>query len=123
MAKFVSVDAYIASFPPDVQVKLQSVRAAIHEAVPDTGEAISYDIPMLTLDGKYVVYFAAWKRHISLYPIPSGDATLEKDIGPYKAGKGTLQFALNKPIPLDLIGRVARHLAQERRDGYRRASR
>jgi uncharacterized protein YdhG (YjbR/CyaY superfamily) len=112
-ARFDTVEAYIATFPPDVQAKLESIRAAIRDAVPRTTEAISYDIPTFYLDGKAVVYFAGWKRHISLYPIPGGDPDLGTEIEPYKSGKGTLQFRLDRPIPLDLIGRVAAQLARE----------
>jgi uncharacterized protein YdhG (YjbR/CyaY superfamily) len=103
---FRTVDEYIASFPTDVQTKLQDVRRAIRKAAPGTDEAISYGIPTLMLDGRYLMYFAGWKRHVSVYPIPAVDARLDKEIEPYKAGKGTLRFPLTDPIPYDLIGRL-----------------
>jgi uncharacterized protein YdhG (YjbR/CyaY superfamily) len=115
MAKFETVDAYIASFPPDVRHTLEAVRAAIRAAASGTDESISYDIPTYKLDGERVVYFAGWKRHVSLYPIPAGDAALDSELTPYKAARGTLQFPLDKPMPLELIGRVAtRRLEQAR---------
>ena len=119
MAQFGTVDEYIASFPPDVQRTLESVRAAIRAAVPGTEERISYGIPTFTLDGRYVVYFSGWKRHVSVYPIPDADTALAREIKPYQAGKGTLKFALSKPIPLDLIARVAARLLEQRRAGTR----
>jgi len=76
-------------------------------AAPETEEAVSYGIPTFTLDGRYLIYFAGWKRHISVYPIPAVNAQLDKEIERYKAGKGTLRFPLNEPIPYELIGRLA----------------
>jgi len=116
LATFASVDDYIASFSPDVQRTLEEVRAAIRAAVPGTEERISYGIPTFTLDGRYVVYFSGWKRHVSVYPIPdtSGDAALERELKPHMAGKGTLKFALDQPMPIELIQRVARRLLEQR---------
>lgn len=114
MAKFESVDQYIASFPPDVRRTLESVRAAIRAAVPGTEERISYDIPTFALGGKYVVYFSGWKEHVSVYPIPDADPALARELKPHMAGKGTLRFPLAKPMPLDLIARVAKRLLEQR---------
>ncbi|TVU64735.1 DUF1801 domain-containing protein [Paenarthrobacter nitroguajacolicus] len=108
-----SVDDYIAGQPAAVQSVLQEIRRNIHESIPGAGEMISYGIPTVTLDGHYVVYFAAWKHHISIYPVPRGDDTLNAELEPYLAGKGTLKFVLAKPIPYGLIGRVAAQLAAE----------
>ena len=76
---------------------------------------ISYGIPTITLDDKYVVYFAGWAHHISVYPAPDGDQSLSAEIAPYRAAKGTLKFPLGKPVPYELIGKVAAALARERR--------
>lgn len=111
---FDSVDDYIAQFPADVQDVLQEVRRRCRAAVPDSGEMISYGIPTITLGGKYVVYFAGWAHHISVYPVPSGDDAFQADIAPFLAAKGTLKFPLGKPIPFDLIERTAALLAAER---------
>ncbi len=114
MAKFETVEAYLASFPPEVQRTLDSVRAAIRAAVPGTEERISYGIPTFALDGRYVVYFSGWKEHVSVYPIPDADPDLAREIKPYMAGKGTLKFPLAKPMPLELIARVAARLLEQR---------
>ena len=115
MATFATVDEYIASFTPEVQRTLEGVRAAIRSAVPGTEEAISYGIPTFTLNGRYVVYFSGWKKHVSVYPIPQADEELAREIAPYQAGKGTLKFPLDEPMPLDLIKRVAARLLEQRR--------
>jgi uncharacterized protein YdhG (YjbR/CyaY superfamily) len=116
MATFATVDDYIASFPPEVQRKLEEVRATIRAAVPGTEERISYGIPTFALDGRYVVYFSGWKRHVSVYPVPDADPELQREIASYRAGKGTLKFALGEPLPLDLISRIAARLLEQRRE-------
>ena len=114
MAKFESVDAYITSFPPDVQLKIESVRQAIHRAVPGSEEAISYDMAGFRLHGRSYLGLAGWKRHISIYPIPDANVELDRELTPHKSGKGTLQFPLNKPIALKLVGKIAALLADQR---------
>jgi uncharacterized protein YdhG (YjbR/CyaY superfamily) len=104
--RFATIDEYIASYPPDVRVILEKIRRTILAAAPGTDETISYGIPTVTLDGRYLIYFAGWKRHISVYPIPDGDAALQQDLAPYKHARGTLRFPLTKPIPYELIERV-----------------
>jgi uncharacterized protein YdhG (YjbR/CyaY superfamily) len=112
---FNSVDEYIASFPAEVQGILQEIRSRCHAAVPQSGEMISYGIPTVTLDGKYVVYFAGWAHHISVYPVPAGDADFQAEIAPYRSAKGTLKFPLGKPVPYGLIAKTAALLAAQRR--------
>jgi len=111
MAKtnFQSVDEYIATFPEDIQKILEEIRATIKAAAPDAKEKISYQIAAFELNGKNLIYFAGWKKHISLYPIPSGDEAFEKKISKYVAGKGTLKFPLDKPLPLKLISRIVKY--------------
>ena len=111
---FDTVDEYIGSFPAEVQDILQEIRHRCHAAVPDSGEMISYGIPTITLNGKYVVYFASWARHVSVYPVPSGDPDFNASVAPYRAAKGTLKFPLAKPVPYELIGKAAALLAAER---------
>lgn len=101
-----TIDEYIAGFPPDVQAILQQIRATIREAAPDTEEAISYRIPTFNLNGRYLIYFAGFKSHVSVYPAPLGAAELADEVAVYGSGKGTMKFPLNKPIPFDLIRRV-----------------
>ena len=109
--KWANVDDYISSFPEETQAALQGMRRAIHDAVPGGQEKISYQIPTVTVNGKTVVHFAGWATHVSLYPIPGGDAGFERELAPYRAGRGTLKFPLGQPIPYDLIGRAAAQLA------------
>jgi uncharacterized protein YdhG (YjbR/CyaY superfamily) len=111
---FDTVDAYIASFPAEVQEILQEIRRRCHAAVPGSGEMISYGMPTITLGGRYVVYFAAWAHHISLHPVPRGDDAFQREIAPYRAAKGTLKFPRGKPVPYGLVAEVAALLAKER---------
>jgi uncharacterized protein YdhG (YjbR/CyaY superfamily) len=116
MAKtdFKSVDEYIATHPPDVQAILKRVRSAIRKAVPNAEQAISYQIPTFKLHGSYVVYFAGWKQHYSLYPASRElVAAFKDDLAPYEVNKGTIRFPLSKTVPVKLIGGIARFLARE----------
>ena len=101
-----SIDAYLSTFPPEVQAKLEELRQTIRAAAPDATETISYNIPTFKQAGTYLIYFAGWKNHISVYPIPKADAELEQAIAPYREAKGTLKFPLDQPIPPDLIRRI-----------------
>lgn len=116
---FDNVDEYIGSFPAEVQDILQEIRRRCHAAVPSSGEIISYGIPTITVDGEYVIYFAGWAHHVSVYPVPAGDAGFDESIAPYRAAKGTLKFPLGKPVPYELIGRAAALLAAARRSRTR----
>jgi len=109
-----SVDDYISTFPPDVQAVLQAVRRTIHAAAPGAQESISYQIPTFTIGGRPVVYFAGWKKHISIYPVPELDQSLERQVTPYLSGKGTAKFLLAKPIPYELITVLVQRLATQR---------
>ena len=111
---FESVDDYIATFPPDVQTVLQAVRDTIHATAPDARESISYQIPTFSISGRPVVYLAGWKKHISLYPIPELDETLEPQVAPYLSGQGTTKFLLAKPIPYELITVLVQRLVAQR---------
>lgn len=111
-AKFTSVDDYITTFPEEVQEKLQTTRETIRKVIPDAVEAISYGIPVFKLNDKYVVYLSAWKHHLSLYPIPD-DPKLQKELEPYEAGKGTLRFPFDQPVPQSLVKKVVSALAKE----------
>jgi uncharacterized protein YdhG (YjbR/CyaY superfamily) len=108
---FETVDEYVASFPAHVQDILQEIRQQCRTAVPGGAETISYGIPTITRNGRYVVYFAAWAHHISVYPVPDGDDAFRVAIEQYRSAKGTLKFPLHKPIPFELIGDVAARLA------------
>ena len=111
---FKSVDEYIASQPEAVQAILGQVRSAIRKAMPRAEEVISYKIPAYKLQNRAVLYFAAWKQHYSLYP--AGDrviAAFKEELAPYTVNKGTIRFPLDQPVPVKLIGRIARFRAKQ----------
>ena len=109
-----SVDDYIDSQPEAVQAILVHVRAAIRRAVPRAEESISYNLPTYKLDGRPLIYFAAWKKHYSIYP---ATATLieefKDELAPYEIEKGTIRFPYSEPAPVNLIARIAKFRARE----------
>ena len=107
MTSYANIDGYISQFPADVQEILEQVRETIRHAAPDAKEKISYQMPAFKQHG-ILVYFAAWKKHIGLYPPISGDKAIEKAIARYAGPKGNLQFPLDEPIPYDLIERIVK---------------
>ncbi len=109
------VDTYLAALTPDVRAPLETLRQTIRGVLPDAEEVISYGVPALKSAGRVVVFYAGWKSHLSLYPIPEVDAETEKLIGPYRAGKGTLRFALDKPLPVELVVSVVTLLRDQRK--------
>ena len=111
--QFTTIDEYISTFPVDTQVILEKMRQAIHKAAPDAVEAISYNIPTFDLNGKHVVFFAGWKQHISLYPLPAGDEAFQQELAHYKRAKGTIQFPFDKPIPYDFVEQIVTFLIRE----------
>ena len=102
----VSIDEYISTFPEATQELLQELRRRVLAALPGAEERISYQIPTFAIDGQYVIYVAGWKNHISIYPIPSGDAELDADLEPYLSGQGTIKLPLKQPVPWDLVDRA-----------------
>jgi uncharacterized protein YdhG (YjbR/CyaY superfamily) len=108
-----NIDEYVEDFPEAVQEILQKIRLTIKKAVPQAEETISYKMPTFNLKGQYLIYFAAYKKHIGIYPVPAGEAEFNKMIAPYQAGKGTLQFPLDQPIPYKLIGKIAKARAKD----------
>ena len=108
-----TIDEYIAGFPNDVQKILGKIRMTIKKAAPDAEETISYQIPTFILKGHYLVYFAAYKKHIGVYPAPIGNAEFNEALSPYASGKGTAKFNLDKPIPFDLISKIVQFRAKE----------
>jgi uncharacterized protein YdhG (YjbR/CyaY superfamily) len=110
-----SIDDYIAGFPAPTQEVLQELRRRVHAALPDAEERISYGIPTFAIDGRYVVYIAGWKNHVSIYPIPDGDEALDADLTAYRSGRGTIKLPLDKPIPWDLVDRAIAAQVRSRR--------
>jgi uncharacterized protein YdhG (YjbR/CyaY superfamily) len=109
-----NIDEYIATFPADIRQRLEVIRAAIRAAAPQAREKISYQIPAYELNGN-LIYFAGYKNHTSIYPIPRGTQAFQQKIQPYIFGRGTLRFANSQPLPLQLIHeviqtRLAEHL-------------
>ena len=114
VAKPATVDDYIAGFPGQTQKGLKQIRSLVKKTVPAAAEAISYGIPAFNINGSYLVYFAAYKKHISIYPVPAGNKDFEKDFAPYNtSGRGTIQFPLDKPIPIALVTKIVRFRLKE----------
>ncbi len=114
MTKPNNIDDYIAGYPKETQIILETIRTTIKIAAPGAEETISYGIPTFTVGGKYLVYFAAYKNHIGLYPVPGGTKEFEKDFLSYKtSGKGTIQFPSDKPMPLKLITKIVKFRLKE----------
>jgi uncharacterized protein YdhG (YjbR/CyaY superfamily) len=113
---FRSVDEYIATFPEEIQALLEEVRATIKAAAPDAVDTISYQMPTFKLKGKNLVHFAAYKNHIGFYPTPSGTEAFQEALLRYKAGKGSIQFPIGEPLPMELIRTIVEFRVKEIRD-------
>ena len=107
-----SVDEYIEMFPEDIQVKLKQLRQTVLEAAPEAEEVISYAMPTYKLNGN-LVHFAAFKKHIGYYPTPSGIKPFQVELSKYKGAKGSIQFPLSEPLPLNLIRKIVEHRMKE----------
>ena len=101
-----SVDAYLAGLPAAARTQVNRVRRAIRKAAPGVEERISYQVPAFKLGTQYLIYVAAFKAHIGVYPAPTGDAAFNAAVAPYRSGKATLKFPLDEPVPLELIATV-----------------
>jgi uncharacterized protein YdhG (YjbR/CyaY superfamily) len=112
MATASNIDEYISGFPEDIRQKLEKIRQVIKEAAPGAREAISYGMPALRLNGT-LVYFAAFKDHIGFFPTSSGIDAFKRELSTYSTSKGTIRFPLDKPIPFDLIKKIAAFRVQE----------
>jgi uncharacterized protein YdhG (YjbR/CyaY superfamily) len=112
------VDEYIAGFPKDVQTILRRVRKTIRLAAPAAEEKISYQIPTFSMSGGLLSY-AAWKKHIALYPVPTGSERLNKKLSVYRSEKSTVRFPLDQPIPYNLITEIVKFRV---RDNLKRAA-
>lgn len=108
-----SIDEYIAQFPPETQKVLEELRALTKASAPDAREKISYAIPTFDLNGKHLVHFAGYEKHIGFYPGASGVDTFKEELKPYKSGKGSVQFPLGQPLPTDLIRRIVEFRVEE----------
>ncbi len=112
---YATVEDYLADRDDEVRAVLQELRRTIRSVLPDAEERISYQIPTFAVRGRAVVHIAGWRGHVSLYPVPRRDQELAAELAGFVAGRGTLKFPLGTPIPQELIARVVRALADERR--------
>jgi uncharacterized protein YdhG (YjbR/CyaY superfamily) len=113
-SQFKTVDEYIAQFTKDVRDVLEELRRVIRKTAPDAEEAISYGMPAFKLNGKSLVFFAAWKNHVGFYPGgPSAIEAFKRELSPYKHAKGSIQFPLDKPIPFDLVKKIVEFRVKE----------
>jgi uncharacterized protein YdhG (YjbR/CyaY superfamily) len=103
--KYTNIEEYIGSFPPAIQEILRKIRQAVKEVAPQAEETISYNMPAFKTK-RVLVYFAAFKNHIGFFPTASGIEAFKEELSGYKISKGTIQFPLNGPVPLDLIKKI-----------------
>lgn len=108
-----NIDEYIIGFSNHVQEILEQIRAIVKNAAPNAEEAISYGIPCFKLNEKNLIYFAAFKKHIGFYALPSGNKAFKNELALYKTGKGSIQFPLNKPMPVALITKIVKFRVKE----------
>lgn len=108
-----TIDEYLAGFPSEVQKILKKIRTTIRKTAPAAEEKISYQIPAFVLNGRILIYFAAWEKHVALYPAPRGHEKFKDELAAYKGGKGTVQFPFDRPIPFGLIGRIVKFKVKE----------
>jgi uncharacterized protein YdhG (YjbR/CyaY superfamily) len=118
--KATNIDMYIADFSRQIQELLQEIRFTIAEIVPDAKETINYGIPTFTLNNGNLVHFAAYKNHIGFYPGASGIAAFKDELSTYKTAKGSAQFPLNKPIPIELITKIVKYRVKENMEKARK---
>ena len=107
-----NIDEYISDFPENIQLILEQIRETIKRTAPEAEETIKYGMPTFTLNGN-LVYFAAFKNHIGFYPIPTGIEAFKEQFSQYKTGKGSVQFPLEQPMPLDLIAQVVKFRVEQ----------
>jgi uncharacterized protein YdhG (YjbR/CyaY superfamily) len=110
---FAEVGDYLASLPSTSRARVEQVRIALLTAIPEGQDGITYDMPVIKVGGRSMVHYAAWARHLSIYPAPD-DPALQDELRPYVAGKGTLHFPHDQPLPLELVTRIGAALRAER---------
>lgn len=110
-----SIDDYINQYPKDIQHLLEQIRVTIRQAAPDAEETIKYVMPTFVLNGN-LVHFAAFKNHIGFYAVPSGIEAFKKELSVYKRAKGSVQFPIDKSMPLDLVTKIVKYRVKENLD-------
>lgn len=116
--QFSNIDEYIRIQPEDIQAKLKQLRELIKELTPESVEAISYQMPTFKLNGKNLVHFAAFKNHIGFYPFPSGIEAFKEETKDFVTSTGTIQFPLDKPLPLSLIKKIVQFRVKGNQESY-----
>lgn len=111
-ARFSTVDEYISVFPDKTKALLEKMRKTVSKAAPKAEELISYNMPSLNLEGR-LIYYAGYKNHIGFYPMTSAISAFKKELSVYKGAKGSVQFPLDKPLPVDLISRMVKFRVKE----------
>lgn len=101
-----SIQDYNTAFPEEVVERMEQIRAIITKQAPEAVESISYGMPAFKLNGKPLVYYAGYKQHIGFYATPTGHTEFAQELSRFKQGKGSVQFPLDEPLPLDLIQRI-----------------
>lgn len=109
----INVNTYITQFESDVRGRLAAMRKVIRDVAPEAVESFAYGMPAYKLHGKPLVYFAGFPHHIGFYATPNGHEAFKKEFAPYKQGKGSVQFPLNQPLPLELVKKVVRFRVQQ----------
>ena len=117
----VTVEEYIMAFSPEVQDRLRQMRTVILDTAPEAEESISYGMAGYKTNGHPLVYFAAFKNHIGLYPTPSGVESFKEELTRYKQGKGSVQFPMDQPLPLDLVRKIVLYKLEENRKASEKA--
>lgn len=117
MQNITNVDDYIALYDGEIKSRLIAVRATIREAAPDATETIGYGMPAYKLKGKPLVYFAGFSKHIGFYATPNGHEAFKDEFARYKQGKGSVQFPLDQPLPIDLVRRVVHYRVKNTNGG------
>jgi len=110
--QYQTIDEYIQSFPAELRSILEQLRQTIRAAAPEAEEAIRYQIPTFILNGN-LVHFAAFSKHIGFYPTPAGIEAFREELARYKMAKGSVQFPIDRPLPLALIRRIVKHRRHE----------
>ncbi len=118
-----TINEYIATLPEKAGKYLKQIKSLVKKAAPGSQETISYGIPAFMLGGTYLIYFAGYKNHVSIYPAPKGNAALEKEVSTYRRGKGTLQFQLSEPLPSGLITKIIRQSIKTNKERSERKKR
>ncbi|PRY51005.1 uncharacterized protein YdhG (YjbR/CyaY superfamily) [Geodermatophilus tzadiensis] len=111
-----TVEEYLAALPAEARAVLEQVRAAVLRGMPGATETVRYGMPAAVLGTRYGLHYAAWKKHAALYPVPVFDGDLEAEVAPLRSGKDAVHLRYGRPVPGDLVERIASAVAALRRD-------